>query len=263
MKGKFLLKKGIIIGIICLCIGICFSPTILAKEISIKENWDRYLKNNQISEIKPDIQIYAKKLLLSPYKIDIYQMTIGDAKKLIYSQLAKIVPSMRLQQINEIKSKIMTSFTLLENLGINSDMSIFQTINIIEKKGITIDVDDKMYLNLFCRMNIIGDGGWLVPYFRFFKVIYGMYSFVHPLDPYYFPNSSPLEIRGLFGTQRLAFHHGEIPFCDGNVFFFIGEWGNIEQYDPGYWVGNVVDGFALVSFSTIPFVNSEPAFSGE
>jgi len=113
-------------------------------------------------------------------KIDIFlrfyglnkKSTIADFEQLLYQLLNK-------QEIEcpklsaELKNDIETLSLIFDQVGIKDDMKISQALYFIKNNQ---DIFQEKGINLFCFIRIYGHPGNGLPFFRLFKVLYGVWQ---------------------------------------------------------------------------------------
>jgi hypothetical protein len=208
-------------------------------------NNKKYNQQFLTEEIDDDryLQEYAECLLKSPYKIDIYAMTIGEVKQLIYRELFKKNVFVKNRKLfGEINSV----FNTLEENEISSDMSIAQAKKYIQENRERIFQGGPLGFNLLCSIDVAGIGTTF-PIIRLFKAIRGSWWFWEYLGT--------AEIDGLLGRQY-ADEHTDSPgeSFGGSITILLGGIGCLGREPRFGFPIAVVFGFALISRSDVPFV---------
>ena len=177
---------------------------------------------------------------------EIYDITWLEAKEMIYEELLKF-ESAEEDMIEEVNSAINS----LEDFGTKDDMKLSQVKQIYNKNKEFILQNSQKELNLFCKVDITAQAGDTMPGSLFPRYFYSAVAYWYGHTNEFRPWETRFLIDGLYGKQ----YDGEGPHTGILISFF----GNIipiwEQYGQAVVQLITLNGFAIISYSDIPFVD--------
>ena len=225
------MRKNIltVVGITILFLGLAIAPLTQCKEIRKPDNYQKELNS-----------------LLKFYGLNIGS-TIKEFENLLYKLVTK-KQNINVSLLTELKNDIDTLSNVFEQIGTKEDTKISQALPLIKNNK---DIFQERGINLFCVIRIYGHPGNGLPYFRLFKVLFGIWQ---------------LFWGGLEDNIRIYNPVIGLQYCGGRMCKetsgrFIGLFTFIPPaiYTPTLPVTPliIINGFfTLFSISNVPFVNT-------
>jgi hypothetical protein len=174
--------------------------------------------------------------------------TIAEFKQLLYNTISK-KPTGNPRLADGLKNDIDKLSEILQQIAVTDDMTIKESLQIIENNKTLLQQSG---INLFCFMRANARYAYFWPWFRLFKVVYGHWYIQHGDEHDRFVKI----YNPIIGLQYCENY--ETADHSGNYICLIGLVPPVVSGDMPAVISRDmhINGFALFSISTIPFVET-------